>query len=176
MLRVNLRVPNVFAICSSNGAVLGQMLAQRVGQRSCAPKKHAAVPEIVSRSHESGCAFGVGFLGKSAHPECSPALPARRFRCSHIRFRREWGEFPAPRYFRQQRRSRCLVSKTRRKRYSSPMTLSEGNIPITACGSLRSRMKAAKPMAGAVFRPTGSATICCLLSRGIWRAISRCES
>ncbi len=31
-------------------------------------------------------------------------------------------------------------------------------------------------MAGAVFRPTDSATICCLISRGIWRAISRCES
>ena len=36
-------------------------------------------------------------------------------------------------------------------------------------------MKAASPIAGAVFRPTGSAMICCFSSRGIWRAISRCR-
>ena len=51
-----------------------------------------------------------------------------------------------------------------RKRFSSAMTWSEGNMPITAVGSRRARRNAARPIAGAVFRPTGSATICFLSS------------
>ena len=40
---------------------------------------------------------------------------------------------------------------------------------MTASGDVRSRMKAARPIAGAVLRPAGSARICFFSSRGNWR-------
>lgn len=56
--------------------------------------------------------------------------------------------------------------KVSRNRFSSAMTWSEGNIPITASGSSRNSKNAASPMAGAVLRPTGSASTCGRESRG----------
>src|ERR1700680_3536749 len=42
------------------------MFTQRVGQGSGAPKKHATVPEVVSRFEETSRALGVWFLSESA--------------------------------------------------------------------------------------------------------------
>ncbi len=49
-------------------------------------------------------------------------------------------------------------------------------MPRTASGSFRSNRNAARPIAGAVFRPTGSATICRLSSLGSWRAMAERRS
>ena len=49
-------------------------------------------------------------------------------------------------------------------------------MPITASGSSRSSRNAARPMAGAVLRPTGSARTCAFGSLGSWCMIARRRS
>src|ERR1700683_4148642 len=58
---------------------LRKMLAQRISQRARAPQKHAAVPEIISRSHKSRSLLRVWLLGKSAHAQRVSTEFAARF-------------------------------------------------------------------------------------------------
>ena len=84
----NFRVPNVCRDFFQQRRCFRQMLAQRIGQRSRAPHKHAAVPEIISCFDELGCALGVWFLGEAAHPAALAASIAEPLRYSHSQFRR----------------------------------------------------------------------------------------
>ena len=153
----------------------GQMLAQRVGQGARTPEKHSAIPEIVPCVHELGGASRIGLFREATHPQ-RIALKWRACLDVAVACLRARGTDPQHYdILSRSRRSRFHSSSTSRYRFSSPITWSEGNSPSTASGSLFISMNAARPMAGAVLRPTGSARTCCFLSRGTWRRISRSQ-
>ena len=81
-------------------------------------------------------------------------------RYSHSRSPRGWDGYPAPRYSLPRRRSRSHSSTHRDIAFRRRSRGRRETGRCTASGSVFIRMNAARPMAGAVLRPTGSARIC----------------